>query len=74
MKVGCLVAVDGKKEQDKLTKSIKDGSKLTGEMLHGLISQVVKDALFNQKQALAAPSSQPMDVDFVQNVAAAIDT
>jgi COP9 signalosome complex subunit 5 len=34
--------------EDKLSKAAKDGSKNTIEAIHGLMSQVIKDRLFNQ--------------------------
>ena len=37
-----------KKSEDKLTKAAKDSKKLTIEAVHGLMSQVIKDHLFNQ--------------------------
>ncbi|XP_052777083.1 COP9 signalosome complex subunit 5-like [Mya arenaria] len=37
-----------KKSEDKLAKSTKDGCKTTMEAIHGLMSQVIKDRLFNQ--------------------------
>ena len=37
-----------KKTEDKLTKAAKDSKKLTIEAVHGLMSQVIKDRLFNQ--------------------------
>jgi len=37
-----------KKTEDKLTKATKDGCKTTMEVLHGLMSQVIKNRLFNQ--------------------------
>ncbi|QQP51772.1 Uncharacterized protein FKW44_013218, partial [Caligus rogercresseyi] len=36
-----------KKTEDKLSKATKDSSKLTTEVLHGLMTQVIKDKLFN---------------------------
>lgn len=37
-----------KKMEDKLTKATKDSCKTTIEVIHGLMSQVIKDKLFNQ--------------------------
>ncbi|KAK7489063.1 hypothetical protein BaRGS_00019724 [Batillaria attramentaria] len=37
-----------KKSEDKLAKAAKDGCKTTMEVIHGLMSQVIKDRLFNQ--------------------------
>ncbi|XP_002129245.2 COP9 signalosome complex subunit 5-like [Ciona intestinalis] len=36
-----------RKTEDKLTKAAKDSKKLTIEAIHGLMSQVIKDRLFN---------------------------
>lgn len=37
-----------KRTEDKLTKATKDSCKITIEVIHGLMSQVIKDRLFNQ--------------------------
>ncbi|KAK3581841.1 hypothetical protein CHS0354_025295 [Potamilus streckersoni] len=37
-----------KKSEDKLAKATTDGCKTTMEAIHGLMSQVIKDRLFNQ--------------------------
>ena len=39
---------DSKKAEDKLAKACKDNIKTTMESLYGLMSQVLKDRLFNQ--------------------------
>ena len=36
-----------KKVEDKLSKATKDSCKITTEVLHGIMTQVVKDKLFN---------------------------
>ena len=36
-----------KKTEDKLGKATKDSCKITNEVLHGIMTQVVKDKLFN---------------------------
>ena len=36
-----------KKTEDKLSKATKDSCKITTEVLHGIMTQVVKDKLFN---------------------------
>ena len=36
-----------KKSEDKLSKATKDSCKITTEVLHGIMTQVVKDKLFN---------------------------
>ncbi|CAO3608883.1 unnamed protein product [Cunninghamella echinulata] len=41
-----------KNDQSELSKVTKDSSKITTEAMHGLISQVLKDLLFNQRQAI----------------------
>jgi len=45
---GVISEQQDKKTEDKLTKATKDGCKTTMEVLHGLMSQVIKDRLFNQ--------------------------
>ena len=47
---GFLVGVDGseKRSEDKLTKANRDSCKTTIEAIQGLMSQVVKDTLFNK--------------------------
>ncbi|KAL3867742.1 hypothetical protein ACJMK2_040600 [Sinanodonta woodiana] len=45
-----------KKSEDKLAKATTDGCKTTMEAIHGLMSQVIKDRLFNQIH-LPAPST-----------------
>lgn len=37
-----------KKSEDKLAKATKDSCKITIEVIHGLMSQIIKDRLFNQ--------------------------
>lgn len=37
-----------KKTEDKLAKATKDSCKITIEVIHGLMSQIIKDRLFNQ--------------------------
>jgi hypothetical protein len=59
---------DSKKGQDKLSKVIKDSSKLTGEVLHGLMGQVLKDALFNHHHGRNCVQTHSMDVQAVQAV------
>ena len=36
-----------KKTEDKLSKATRDSCKITTEVLHGIMTQVVKDKLFN---------------------------
>ncbi|KAK6188258.1 COP9 signalosome complex subunit 5 [Patella vulgata] len=47
---GSFMGIDSheKKTEDKLMKAKKDGCKTTIEAIHGLMSQVIKDRLFNQ--------------------------
>ncbi|XP_076440440.1 COP9 signalosome complex subunit 5-like [Babylonia areolata] len=47
---GFMMGMDttDKKTEDKLAKATKDGCKTTIEAIHGLMSQVIKDRLFNQ--------------------------
>jgi len=43
-----------KKTEDKLVKATKDASKITTEVIHGMMTQVIKDRLFNHpKQAMS---------------------
>ena len=44
---GSLDPVD-KKTEDKLVKATKDACKITTEVLNGIMTQVIKDKLFNQ--------------------------
>ena len=37
-----------KRTEDKLSKAAKDSCKTTIEAIHGLMSQIVKDTLFNK--------------------------
>ncbi|KAH6922441.1 hypothetical protein HPB50_013614 [Hyalomma asiaticum] len=37
-----------KRTEDKLAKATRDSCKTTIEVIHGLMSQVIKDRLFNQ--------------------------
>ncbi|XP_059159790.1 COP9 signalosome complex subunit 5-like [Physella acuta] len=57
---GGLIGTDAqdKKTEDKLTKATKDGCKTTMEVLHGLMSQVIKDRLFNQVHCKPAEPDQ----------------
>ncbi|XP_076364882.1 COP9 signalosome subunit 5 [Tachypleus tridentatus] len=47
---GFMLGIDPheKRTEDKLTKATKDCCKTTIEVIHGLMSQVIKDRLFNQ--------------------------
>ena len=38
-----------KKTEDKLNRATKDSCKITTEVLHGIMSQVIKDRLFNHQ-------------------------
>jgi COP9 signalosome complex subunit 5 len=42
--------------EDRLTKATRDSCKNTMESIHGLMSQVIKDRLFNQVGTLAKSS------------------
>ena len=46
-----------KKTEDKLSKATKDSCKITTEVLHGIMTQVVKDKLFNCVKKWAKYSS-----------------
>jgi len=52
---------NGKVPEDKLGKATKDSCKSTIEVIHGLMSQVIKDRLFNQVNCASAlkDPSQP---------------
>ncbi len=39
-----------KKAEDKLSKATKDSEKITNEVLHGMMTQVIKNKLFNAIQ------------------------
>ncbi|KAL5016332.1 hypothetical protein ScPMuIL_005921 [Solemya velum] len=56
---GFMLGMDSheKKSEDKLVKATKDGCKTTIEVIHGLMSQVIKDRLFNQVHL--QPPTQP---------------
>ncbi|XP_076826088.1 COP9 signalosome complex subunit 5-like [Clavelina lepadiformis] len=49
-RIGSMYSFDAhdKKSEDKLSKATKDSKKLTIEGIHGLMSQVIKDQLFNK--------------------------
>jgi COP9 signalosome complex subunit 5 len=45
---GSGVSAVDKKTEDKLSKATKDSCKITTEVLHGIMTQVIKNRLFNQ--------------------------
>ncbi|KAG8216590.1 JAB1/Mov34/MPN/PAD-1 ubiquitin protease-domain-containing protein, partial [Butyriboletus roseoflavus] len=45
---------DKKKEDNQLTKTVKDSQKIAAEAQHGLISQIIKDVIFSSR-----PSQEP---------------
>lgn len=47
MMIGSLDPLE-KKGEDKLSKATKDSCKTTIEAIHGLMTQIVKNRLFNQ--------------------------
>lgn len=49
--------VKGKTDETPLSKVVKDSKKLTTECNHGLISQILKDMLFNNTTMAQAPST-----------------
>uniref|UniRef100_A0A646QE90 COP9 signalosome complex subunit 5 n=1 Tax=Hemiscolopendra marginata TaxID=943146 RepID=A0A646QE90_9MYRI len=53
---GFMLGIDPheKKTEDKLAKATKDSCKTTIEAIHGLMSQVIKDKLFNQMNCKAS--------------------
>ncbi len=44
-----------KKGEDKLSKATKDSCKTTIEVIHGLMTQIIKNRLFNQVACQPAP-------------------
>jgi len=46
-----------KKAEDKLTKATKDSCKIVTEVLHGIMTQVVKNRLFNEHVTVASSAS-----------------
>jgi len=53
-----------KKGEDKLAKATKDSCKTTIEVIHGLMTQIIKSRLFNEVscQNNRSPASEPTDV------------
>ena len=45
---GFMVDSQDKRTEDKLTKANRDSCKTTIEAIHGLMSQIMKDSLFNK--------------------------
>jgi len=47
---GIIIGTDPheKKGEDKLSKATKDSCKTTIEVIHGLMTQIIKNRLFNQ--------------------------
>jgi len=58
-----------KKEDSQLLKSVKDSSKISAEVQHGLIAQVLKDVLFSSR-----PGQPRGETSEPQAIAAAVDT
>ena len=50
-------------EESQLAKISRDSSKITVEQLHGLMSQVIKDTLFNSVKSNAATAPVAMSSD-----------
>lgn len=48
--IRCFCDMSEKRQEDKLSKAEKDSSKTTTETIHGLMSQVMKVALFNKNR------------------------
>jgi len=59
---GLMIGMDPneKKGEDKLSKAAKDSAKTTIEAIHGLITQSIKNRLFNQVSC-APPSIQDVE-------------
>ena len=64
-RTGAVYVVDtsDRKAEDKLTKASKDSKKLTIEAIHGLMSQVIKDNLFNRLSQ--GDTQQNVDISMV---------
>jgi COP9 signalosome complex subunit 5 len=62
-RTGMMLSLDPgeKKSEDKLTKATKDSCKITAEVIHGLMSQVIKNRLFNH--AVCNPNNAPQAMD-----------
>ncbi|CAL5014451.1 unnamed protein product [Urochloa decumbens] len=60
---GMLMPSQRKKEQEEspLAKVTRDSSKITAEQVHGLMSQVIKDILFNSVQPSSKASTSAPD-------------
>ena len=52
-----------KKVEDKLAKATKDSAKITTEVLQGIMSQVIKDKLFNHSAAGSSPQVKAISDD-----------
>jgi len=50
-RMGGYLFSEKKKEESQLAKLTRDSTKLTIEQVHGLMSQVMKDTLFNVKKS-----------------------
>ncbi len=57
-----------KRGQDKLSKAIKDSSKLTCEVLHGLMAQMLKNALFNEHGTGASAATNTTSVAVIHGM------
>ncbi|KAJ8559800.1 hypothetical protein K7X08_003858 [Anisodus acutangulus] len=49
----------GKEEESQLTKITRDSAKITVEQVHGLMSQVIKDILFNSVRQSGKSKAEP---------------
>lgn len=49
---------DHKNREAPLSKAIQDSTKVAGECQHGLLSQIIKDAVFNCDRASLMPPPQ----------------
>ncbi|KAL6072091.1 proteasome regulatory particle subunit RPN11 [Balamuthia mandrillaris] len=56
-RMGAYMMTEKKKEESQLAKLTKDSSKITVEQVHGLMSQVMKDVLFNIRKSDGSSSS-----------------
>ena len=54
-------SANDKKVEDKLAKATKDSAKITCEVLQGIMSQVIKDKLFNHSATRAAAAEGTAD-------------
>jgi len=52
-----------KRAEDKLIKASRDGSKITAEVLNGIMTQVIKDRLFNARRCVLTDLSKKQGLE-----------